>query len=421
MNPRTDSAAPGGNRLVSLDAYRGFTMLAMASAGMGLSHLRPEARNEQRWSWLQSFPQYAEWVQNWGWLADQFEHRTWLGCTFWDLIQPSFMFIVGVAMIFSFANRQSQGQSWWGLAGHALWRAFLLCLIGFILDGRIQFIRVLQQIAIGYLIVFPFVPLGPWVQGIVAIFLLGGHTAAYQIHGNALGIDPWLHPTLRPAEYQNFGMWIDVWLRDHFFIKPPEGNYVQFNAISSAATIMFGVLAGELLRSGASHAKKLLVLTLVGCGALAVGWALSGGDAWVPVSFQTMVPMVKRIWTSSFAIFAGGWTCLMLALFYLIIDVWQFRSWSFPLVVVGMNSIAMYVAASLTGGSIRNMINRNIVPYFLPEPAATNFANDPNLQIVAAVNPNLAMILPVLVSCGMLLILWLFCYALYRQKFFFKL
>jgi predicted acyltransferase len=418
MNPRTDAAAPGGNRLVSLDAYRGFTMLAMASAGLGLSHLRPEAVAETRWSWLQSLPQHAEWVGRWGWLADQFQHRVWLGCTFWDLIQPSFMFIVGVAMIFSFANRQSQGQSWWGLTGHALWRAFLLCLIGFILDGRIQFIRVLQQIAIGYLIVFPFVPLGPWVQAIVAIFLLGGHTAAYQIHGNALGIDPWQYPA---DQYQNFGMWIDAWLRDHLFIKPPEGNYVQFNAISSAATIMFGVLAGELLRSGASHAKKLLVLTLVGCGALVLGWALSGGGAWVPFSFQPVVPMIKRLWTSSFAIFAGGWTCLMLALFYLIIDVWQFRTWSFPFIVVGMNSIAMYVAFTLTGGPIRSMIDRNIVPFFLPAPAAASYANTPNLQTVAMVNPNWAMILPVLVSCGMLLILWLFCYALYRQKYFFKL
>ena len=393
--------APGGKRLASLDAYRGFTMLAMASAGMGLQHLKNDPR--------------------WGRLADQFEHRIWEGCTFWDLIQPSFMFIVGVAMIFSFANRQSQGQSWWGLTGHALLRALLLCLIGFVLDGRIQFIRVLQQIAIGYLIVFPFVPLGPWVQGIVALFLLGGHTAAYHIHANPLGIDPWLHPASRPADFQNFGMWLDFWLRDHFYIKPPDGNYAVFNAVSSAATIMFGVLAGELLRSGASPARKILTLSLAGCGALIVGWALSGGDAWAPISFHAALPMVKRLWTASFAIFAGGWTCLMLALFYLIIDVWQLRAWSFPLIVVGMNSIAMYVAATLAGGPIRNMINRSVVPFFLPDSIAASFANDPKPETVAVYNAGLAMMLPVLVTLGMLFVLWLFCYALYRQKFFFKL
>ena len=137
-------------------------------------------------------------------------------------------------------------------------RAFLLCLIGFILDERIQFIRVLQQIAIGYLIVFPFVPLGPWVQGIVAMFLLGGHTAAYMIHANSLGLDPWTMPAATAPTFQNFGMWIDQWLLNHCYLLPPRGNYVTFNAVSSAATIMFGVLAGELLRSGATQAKKLL-------------------------------------------------------------------------------------------------------------------------------------------------------------------
>jgi heparan-alpha-glucosaminide N-acetyltransferase len=393
---RNDAAAsaPAGDRLVSLDAYRGFTMLAMASAGMGMAHLRNDPR--------------------WGTLADQFEHREWLGCTFWDLIQPSFMFIVGVAMSISYAKRQDEGQSWWGQWGHAILRAALLCLIGFVLDGRIQFIRVLQQIAIGYLIVFPFVPLGPWMQGIVALFLLGGHTAAYQIYGHSLGVDPWLRE-------QNFGHSIDLWLRDHFYLAPPAWNYVTFNAISSAATILFGVLAGELLRSGAGTAKKLLVLTLVGLGALVLGWSLSGGDAWAPISFSTAVPMVKRLWTSSFAIFAAGWTCLMLAAFYLIIDIWRFRTWSFPFVVVGMNSIAMYTAASLAGGHLRDLIKVSVVPFFLPGSIATSYAADPKWETVALYHPNWALALPVLVNCGALFVLWLFCYALYRQRFFFKL
>ena len=393
--PRNDpGAAPAGNRLVSLDAYRGFTMLAMASAGMGLAHLRDDLR--------------------WGWLADQFEHRAWLGCTFWDLIQPSFMFIVGVSMSFSFAKRMGEGQSWWGQLGHAVLRAALLCLIGFVLDGRIQFIRVLQQIALGYLIVFPFVPLGPWVQAIVAVFLLGGHTAAFMIHGHSLGIDPWL-------AQQNFGRSVDLWLYEKLYILPPGGNYAVFNAVSSAATIMFGVLAGELLRSALSDAKKILVLVLVGTGALALGWALSGGDAWLPMSFTTVVPMVKRLWTSSFAIFAAGWTCLMLAAFYLIIDVWRLQTWSFPFVVVGMNSIAIYVASSLAGGSMRNMINRSVVPFFLPDSIAASYAADQKLETIALYSPELARALPVLVACGVLFLLWLFCYALYRQRFFFKL
>ena len=165
-------------RLLSLDTFRGATIAAMVLVN------DPGSVDHA----------YA-----------QLRHAAWHGWTMTDMIFPFFLFIVGVAMTLSFANRQSQGQSWWGLAGHALVRAFLLCLVGFVLDGRMQFMRVLQQIAIGYLIVFPFVPLGPWVQGIVALFLLAGHTAAYHIHATPLGIDPWLHPASRPGDFQNFG------------------------------------------------------------------------------------------------------------------------------------------------------------------------------------------------------------------------
>src|SRR5207249_2423188 len=86
-----DDVANGNDgRLVSLDAYRGFVMLAMVSSGLGMGHLLTDP--------------------TWGWLADQFTHRDWVGCTFWDLIQPSFMLIVGVAMVLSFGQRA--GQPW---------------------------------------------------------------------------------------------------------------------------------------------------------------------------------------------------------------------------------------------------------------------------------------------------------------------
>src|SRR4051794_18830565 len=87
-------------RLLSLDAYRGFVMLAMVAAGLGTRGLRSDP--------------------NWWWLADQLEHRVWEGCTFWDLIQPSFMFIVGVAMPFAFVQRQERGETWPEQFGHAV-------------------------------------------------------------------------------------------------------------------------------------------------------------------------------------------------------------------------------------------------------------------------------------------------------------
>src|SRR5919109_1733343 len=141
------SPAPA-DRVYSIDAYRGFVMLAMISAGLGTKEL---ARADHRWDWL----------------AYQFDHPAWVGYSAWDLIQPSFMFIVGAAMPFAFAIRQARGDSWGKQFAHALKRALLLILIGIFLDSFqasnqdrvvVQFIRVLQQIAIGYVIAFLVLP-----------------------------------------------------------------------------------------------------------------------------------------------------------------------------------------------------------------------------------------------------------------------
>src|SRR5437868_1210426 len=108
------STENGSNRLVSLDAYRGFIMLAMASGGLGMAALSNDPA--------------------WGSVAEQFEHRDWEGCTFWDLIQPAFIFIVGVSMVFSYAARQAQGQNWPRQVIHAVKRALLLFALGVFLD-----------------------------------------------------------------------------------------------------------------------------------------------------------------------------------------------------------------------------------------------------------------------------------------------
>jgi predicted acyltransferase len=165
------------------------------------------------------------------------------------------------------------------------------------------------------------------------------------------------------------------------------GNYVTVNAISAAATILLGVLCGELLRSEKSRPTKLAVLFLAGGGGLALGWALS-----------FPVPMVKRIWTSSFGIYAAGWTFLMILAFYWVIDVLRWRHWAFPLVVVGMNSIAIYVSAGVLSPVIRQCLQ----PFV-----------GPTLSYVPATAPVIVAVLVVLVQ-------WLFCYWLYRQRIFFR-
>ncbi|MCS6849894.1 MAG: heparan-alpha-glucosaminide N-acetyltransferase domain-containing protein [Gemmataceae bacterium] len=389
--------ASAGPRLTSLDAYRGFTMLAMASGGLGMQQLLTDP--------------------TWGWLADQLEHRRWEGCTFWDLIQPSFMFIVGVAMPLAFAQRRQRGDSWARQCLHAARRSLTLIALGIFLDsfGRnavvIQFIRVLQQIAIGYFLAFLVLDRGPKVQAGVAALLLVGHTAAYLLWGEtgtcrllpaavaaAVGgpangppttaIVPLFPPLAAGGPWgpiTNVGFWVDQLLG----LPLSSGHYVTINAISSTATILFGVLAGELLQTTWPARRKLGVLAAAGLAGLVVGLALT---PWVP--------MVKRLWTASFTLFAGGWTCWFLVFFYGVIDVLSWRRWAFPLVVVGVNSIAIYVAAGTLRGPIRS--------------ALQPFVAGP---IAAAIAPPWQ---PVVMSVLSTTVLWLGCYWLYRRGIFFK-
>jgi predicted acyltransferase len=369
------------DRSLSLDAYRGFVMLAMISSGLGMAVLLKDPV--------------------WGPVAYQFEHVKWEGCTFWDLIQPSFMFIVGAAMPFAFAKRRQRGETWGRQFLHAARRSLLLIAIGVFLDIYseqkifVQFIRVLQQIAIGYLLAFFVLGLGWRIQALAAVLLLAVHTLAFYLWGWAVDVNPWWQDT-------NVGFAVDYVLG----LPLSKGGYVTINAISSAATILFGVLCGELLRTNWSVARKLLVLVLAGVAGLALGWALS---PWVP--------LVKRIWTASFAIFAAGWTCLILACFFALIDGLQWRRWAFPLIVAGMNSIALYVSAGIFSGNIKRAVGPFLNPLFSWKGYQDFRIDRLGLAPTTVLPPPEGVILlALLVVLGQ----WLFCYWLYRHKIFFK-
>jgi heparan-alpha-glucosaminide N-acetyltransferase len=400
-------------RLLSLDAYRGFTMLAMVSGGLGTAKLLGDPV--------------------WGWLADQLEHRAWEGCTLWDLIQPSFMFIVGAAMPFAFALRQERGEAWNQQFLHVVKRSLLLIAIGILLDsfGRyfvfVQFIRVLQQIAIGYFLAFLVLRFGPVIQALSAVALLGVHSAAFILYGRAHGIDPW-------DMKNNIGVEVDRFLN----LPLSTGHYVTINAISSAATILFGVLCGELLRSSWKPRWKITVLAVAGLGGLLVAWPgltpmLAGlfdaegvrqADAQLAGwSLTHWVPMVKRLWTASFAVFAAGWTCLSMLVFYVLIEVLQWRRWAFPFVVVGMNSIAIYVAAGTLKGTIVNVLNPFVYPLLGLFSKAPILVLDPKNGRYFPVDPlpvPMLVVVPIVQACLIVIVLWLFCYWLYRQRIFFK-
>lgn len=355
------AAAP---RLQSLDAYRGLIMVALAFNGFGLA---ATARNH-----LSDNPGSAFWQA----VHHQFEHVEWAGGGFWDLIQPSFMFMVGVAMAFSYLKRQAAGQSWTRMFGHAIVRSLVLVLLGIFLisNGRDSTVwmltNVLTQIGLGYPFLFLLWGRSPRVHAIAATGLLLGAWALYAFYP-ATGIDAtrgapevgitaaWAQANLdglAPAWHKNAGVGqaIDVWVlnllprREPFVFNP--GGYHAINFVASLATMLCGLMVGELLRSGRTPARKFQLLVAAGLAGIVAGlvWSALG------------TPLVKRIWTPSWALYSTGWCCLILAALYAIIDLRGWRAWSFPLLVVGMNSIAIYCMGQLMRGPTAQMFRTHL-------------------------------------------------------------
>ncbi len=309
-----------GNRLLSLDVYRGFTMFFMASAGFGFAVLADNP--------------------GWQWLACQVEHVEWAGFVVWDLIQPSFIFIVGAAMPFAFAARSARGQSRSQQFVHVLKRSLHLLLIGCVIVAihkntiLIDLTTVLQQIAIAYFFAFFVLGRGTKVQVAAALGILLVHTLCFVLWPGVGPGGPW-------AKNANFASAVEQWV----FGRMDNGGYTAFNAISSIATVIFGILAGEMLRRDIPAARKVRNLFLAGLVCLAAGAAL-----------HPFIPVVKRIWTSSWAIFSAGWAYLLLALFYWLIDVKNIRRWSFIFMVIGMNSISIYVFFQMLRSNINHWL-----------------------------------------------------------------
>ena len=306
-------------RLLSLDAYRGFTMFFMASAGFGFSILADNP--------------------GWQWLAFQVDHVEWEWFSVWDLIQPSFIFIVGVAMPFAFAIRSGRGETRASQFKHVAKRSLTLLIIGMWIVWvhmdrvTLNFITVLQQIAIAYFFAFFVLGRGWKVQGLTALAILVAHHLLFQF-GPGHGAEIY-------AKNANFASWLDYTLLGTY----NAGGYTSFNAFSSIATVILGIMAGEMIHSDNAESKKVVWMVVTGVALIAAGAALS------PV-----IPVVKRIWTSSWTLFAGGWAFLLLACFYWLIEVKGWRKWCFMFQVVGMNSIAIYVFHQMLHGSIDNWI-----------------------------------------------------------------
>lgn len=420
--PRVFTLLP--ERLVSLDAYRGFVMLAMVSGGLGLHSVAREK--------LKDFPASPIWQS----LHFHSEHVLWEGCSFWDLIQPSFMFMVGVALAFSSANRRAAGQSYSALLGHALLRAVFLILLGVFLrtNGQLgthtnfTFVDVVSQIGLGYFFLFLVWGQSFATQLVIAVAILVSYWCFFFFH--APPADGFVIPHLPPGYVMLEGIrapWnihinsaadFDRWFLNLF---PPHqythnhGGYQTLNFIPSLATMIFGLMAGEWLRKDYSLQRRCLGLLLAGVVGIGLGYVLHITGA---------CPVIKKIWTPSWAIYSAGWASLLLGLFFLLFDVINLKPIAWPLTAVGRNSLAIYVLHWLCAGWLVLTLSTHfsdtffqwIAPLF-QEPLRTQWLEKPPANIFAL----FGLYEPVAKSVVVLLTLWAVAIWMYRRKLFLKI
>jgi predicted acyltransferase len=233
------------------------------------------------------------------------------------------------------------------------------------------FDNVLTQIGLGYPLLFLLAFTRVRVQVLTVALILVGYWAVFALYPlppehfgyTLVNVDAaWLKEhglTGFAAHWQknsNLGWAFDYWFMN-LFPRPHQfwgavGGYATLSFIPSLATMTLGLLAGELVRDPRfSQFKKFAILLVAGLVGLGLGWAIDRAG---------ICPIVKRIWTPSWTIFSAGWTFVLLAVFYLVIDVARLRFWTLPLVVVGMNSIAVYCMSMLLKPWVRDNLKRHV-------------------------------------------------------------
>jgi predicted acyltransferase len=372
MTERTDKT----ERLVSLDALRGFDMFWITS-GEGL---------------IFSLAAWTGWPI-FKWAEVQLKHVPWDGFVFYDMIFPLFLFIAGVSMPFSILKRKQRGDSSRSIYGHLFKRLLLLFLLGLIYNRLLYFnfgyqrwASVLGRIGLA------------WFFAAVIVLNTSVRRQIYWFAGILLSY--WAIMTLIPVPGFGAGVltpegnlcaYIDQKLLPGVFCCYKYGdNEGILSTLPAIATALLGALTGHFLALESPRLNGLRKgLIILGAGVVSLGI----GKLW---SFA--FPIVKNMWTSSFVLYAGGWSLILLAIFYLVIDVWRIRRWSFPFVVIGLNSIVIY------------MLSAGIL----------NFQTMNKFFFTGVINRFSAPAQPVISAIGFLICEWVFLYILYRKKIFLK-
>ncbi|MHC4206893.1 MAG: acyltransferase family protein [Planctomycetota bacterium] len=273
-------------------------------------------------------------------IRTQLTHVKWEGFRFEDLIMPLFLFIVGVVMPYSFEKRRLAGHGKTRLYLHILKRTVILFVLGMVAQGNLLefdisklhiYSNTLQAIAAGYIIAaIIMLNLGiRWQIAVTGILLLLFWALMILVPFPGRGAD-----VLMPDS--NLAIYIDRIVFGSFIDGTDPPYTWLLSSMTFACTVMLGVMAGHLLRTDKVGIRKVLWLLAIGAGCIVAGLAWS-----------LFFPIIKHLWTSSFVLFSGGICFVLLALFYLVIDVLGFSKWAFGFVVIGMNAITVYMAVHL--------------------------------------------------------------------------
>ncbi len=309
---------PSSERLLSLDALRGFDMFWIVSGEVIVHSLTEHTQ--------------IEFFQT---MKAELSHPEWHGFTFYDLIFPLFMFISGVSFPFSLGKRKERGESISSLHSHIIKRGLILVVLGFIYNGILsldfanaRYPSVLGRIGLGYMfgslialhtnfksrmVICGSILLGYWaalklipVPGFETGDLLPGHT-----------ISGFVDRLLIPGKLYKT-------------VRDPEG---LFSTIPAVVNVLAGVMAGDLLRSKSKtpyNKVRMLFISGMLCWGIGKGW-------------DSVFPINKNLWTSSFAMVTIGWSFMLLSVFYLVVDVWKFQKWTLFFVVIGANPLTIYL------------------------------------------------------------------------------
>ena len=373
IEPKVAHTAPS-ERLQSIDILRGFDMFWI-SGGDHFFHALAIATG---WTWAVIF-------------SRQLSHSDWAGFTFYDLIQPLFLFITGITLPLSVGRRLAGGQTRCEIFRRLLIRMVLLVILGHLDKNgavsfdfpNLRFTSVLGRIGVaglaaGVIMMFarPRAQVA-WVIGILAAYwamltFVGAPGQPAPSYEQGINIVDYLDQHIMPGKLRSGNHDANGW-----FSTPPV-----------VATVLLGALAGAWLLSARSVQRKVVGLLLAGLILLALGWL-----------WGLQFPIIKHIWTSSYVLYTAGWSCLLLGLFYGIVDGWHLRRWGFPFLLIGMNPLVIYI-----------LINTGLInfPYIAKFFLGFSYAHTA---------PTVA---PVWEAVATMAVQFAFLYWLYRRKLFWR-